>query len=139
MPPRSARHGATGSWILGSPACQPSSPPGPARKRAWSPCTSARLATATTVGLIETSGGQEDVQSFAWEAAENLRTALRHSHAVTACELLTAYQAHALSDHPAPSGCRPVLERLEGLLGPVLSDRPFGEDIERLMSLPGWP
>jgi histidine ammonia-lyase len=98
-----------------------------------------RLATATTVGLIETSGGQEDVQSFAWEAAENLRTALRHSHAVTACELLTAYQAHALSDHPAPSGCRPVLERLEEVLGPVLSDRPFGEDIERLMSLPGWP
>ena len=30
-----------------------------------------RLATATPVGLIETSGGQEDVQSFAWEAADN--------------------------------------------------------------------
>ena len=26
-----------------------------------------RLATATPVGLIETSGGQEDVQSFAWK------------------------------------------------------------------------
>jgi histidine ammonia-lyase len=129
-----------------------------------------RLATATPVGLIETSGGQEDVQSFAWEAAENLRAALRHARAVTACELLTAYQAHALSGRPAPSGCRPVLDRLESVLArgdtpsprgqapgshgpeppdgleapvtssraprplsPVLSDRPFGEDIERLM------
>src|SRR6516164_6800856 len=91
-----------------------------------------RLATATPVGLIETSGGQEDVQSFAWEAAENLRVALRHAHVVTACELLMAYQAHALSDHPAPSGCRPVLDWLAGLLGPVLDDRPFGADIERL-------
>ena len=31
-----------------------------------------RLAAATPVGLIETSGGQEDVQSFAWEAAGKL-------------------------------------------------------------------
>jgi histidine ammonia-lyase len=95
-----------------------------------------RLAAATTVGLIETSGGQEDVQSFAWEAAENLRAALRHAHVVTAAELLMAYQAHALSDRAAPAGCRPVLEWLAGLLGPVLADRPFGEDIERLVNAP---
>jgi len=98
-----------------------------------------RLATATPVGLIETSGGQEDVQSFAWEAAENLRAALRHARVVTACELLTAYQAHALSDHPPPSGCQPVLGWLAGLLGPVLTDRPFGEDIERIAEAsPPW-
>ena len=102
-----------------------------------------RLATATAVGLIETSGGQEDVQSFAWEAAENLRTALRHAHAVTACELLTAYQAHALSGQAPPPGCRPVLDRLATVLEPpdgqALTDRPFGADIERLMSLPAQP
>ena len=98
-----------------------------------------RLAAPTSVSLIETSGGQEDVQSFGWEAAENLRAALGHSRAVTACELLTAYQAHALSDHPPPSGCRPLLDRLAGVLGPVLADRPFGEDIERVMSLSGQP
>ena len=91
-----------------------------------------RLATATPVGLIETSGGQEDVQSFAWEAAENLRAALRHARVVTACELLTAYQAHALSEHPPPAGCRPTLDWLGGLLDPVLTDRPFGEEIERI-------
>jgi histidine ammonia-lyase len=94
-----------------------------------------RLATATPVGLIETSGGQEDVQSFAWEAAENLRVALRHAHCVTACELLMAHQAHALSDRPPPEGCRPVLDRLAGLLGKEpLTDRPFGEDIEHLLT-----
>ena len=65
-----------------------------------------RLATATPIGLIETSGGQEDVQSFAWEAAGKLARALRHARAVTACELLAGYQAAALSDWPArpPSG-----------------------------------
>jgi histidine ammonia-lyase len=98
-----------------------------------------RLATPTPVGLIETSGGQEDVQSFAWEAAENLRAALHHAHVVTACELLMAYQAHALSGHPPPAGCRPALEWLAGLLGPVFTDRPFGEDIERLLHIPAPP
>src|SRR5258708_6168938 len=65
-----------------------------------------RLAIPTATGLIETSGGQEDVQSFAWEAAEALRQAMQHANAVTACELLTAYQAIALSSRPAPPGCR---------------------------------
>ena len=34
-----------------------------------------RLTLPSAVGLIETSGGQEDVQSFGWEAAESLRGA----------------------------------------------------------------
>jgi histidine ammonia-lyase len=91
-----------------------------------------RLALPSTVGLIETSGGQEDVQSFAWEAAESLRQAIRHGHAVTACELLTGYRAATLSPHPVPPGCRPLLDSLAGVIGPIDGDRPFGEDIERL-------
>ena len=55
-----------------------------------------RLAVPASVGLIETSGGQEDVQSFSWESAEALRGALRHAHVVAACELLTAYQVRRL-------------------------------------------
>jgi histidine ammonia-lyase len=97
-----------------------------------------RLAIPATTGLIETSGGQEDVQSFAWEAAEALRQSLAHAHAVTACELLVAYQAMALSGRPAPPGLRSVLGWLAGLVGPVTADRPFGEDIERLRQA-GWP
>jgi len=92
-----------------------------------------RLAAATPVGLIETSGGQEDVQSFAWEAAEKLLTALRHAHAVTASELLVAYHATSLSGRQPPAGCRPVLDWLAGIIGPIDGDRPFGVDIERLV------
>ena len=97
-----------------------------------------RLAVATPVGLIETSGGQEDVQSFAWEAAEKLRTALRHARAVTACELLAGYQAAALSGRPPPAGCRAVLDWLGRVIAPIDGDRPFGEDLERLVNAP-WP
>src|SRR5712691_1303011 len=93
-----------------------------------------RLASSTAVGLIETSGGQEDVQSFAWEAAETLRRALRHAQVVTACELLTAYQAVALSGQSWPAGCRGMLERLAEVIGPIEEDRPFGEDIEALLA-----
>jgi histidine ammonia-lyase len=97
-----------------------------------------RLAAATPVGLIETSGGQEDVQSFAWEAAGKLRAALRHARAVTACELLAGFQAAALSGQPSPAGSRVLLDWLAGIVDPIEEDRPFGEDIERLIGAP-WP
>jgi histidine ammonia-lyase len=92
-----------------------------------------RLATATSVGLIETSCGQEDVQSFGWEAAETLRLAVRHAEAVTACEVLVAYRAVAISGRSAPSGCRSLLARLAGIIEPIRADRPFGADIQRLL------
>ena len=97
-----------------------------------------RLATATPVGLIETSGGQEDVQSFAWEAADKLLAALRHARAVTACELLAGYQAVALSGRQPPAGGRTLMDWLAGIIAPIDGDRPFGEDIERLIRTP-WP
>jgi histidine ammonia-lyase len=95
--------------------------------------TMRRLATATTVGLIETSGGQEDVQSFAWEAAEKLADALRHARAVTACELLAGYQAAALSGRPPTAGTRALLDWIAGLVDPIEDDRPFGQDLQRLI------
>ena len=111
----------------------------PVHKRAAGEVHAMRqLAAATPVGLIETSGGQEDVQSFAWEAAEKLSVALRHARAVTACELLAGYQAAALSERPPPPGSRALLDRLAGLVGPIAGDRPFGEDLERLIGAP-WP
>jgi histidine ammonia-lyase len=95
-----------------------------------------RLAMPATVGLIETSGGQEDVQSFAWEAADSLRQALRHAGAVTACELLTAYRAVTMSGRPVPPGCRGLADSIGAVVGPIGGDRPFGEDIERLLGAP---
>jgi histidine ammonia-lyase len=97
-----------------------------------------RLAGATAVGLIETSGGQEDAQAFAWEAADKLRAALRHAHVVTACELLAGYQAVALSGRPPPPGSRLLADWLAGIIGPIDGDRAFGRDIERLIRAP-WP
>ena len=100
-----------------------------------------RLATATPVGLIETSGGQEDVQSFAWEAAEKLLAAMRHARAVTACELLAGYQAAALSgffERPPTDRARALLDWLAGIIPPIDGDRPFGEDLQHLIEAP-WP
>ena len=96
-----------------------------------------RLAMATPVGLIETSGGQEDVQSFGWEAAENLRQAVHGARVVTACELLAGHGG-ALAGRPPPAGAGPVVAWLAGLVPPVTGDRPFGADIERLIGAP-WP
>jgi len=111
----------------------------PVHKRAVGEVHAMRLlAVATPVGLIETSGGQEDVQSFAWEAAEKLRLALHHARAVTACELLAGYQASALGGRPPPPECAGLLDWLAGNIPPIEGDRPFGEDIERLIRRP-WP
>ena len=112
----------------------------PVHKRAAGEVHAMRhLADATAVGLIETSSGQEDVQSYAWEAADKLRTALRHAHAVTACELLAAYQATALSGRQPPPGCRPTLRWLAGIIDPIERDRAFGVDIEHLLHAGGPP
>ena len=97
-----------------------------------------RLAVPSTVGLIETSGGQEDVQSFGWEAAECLRQAVRHGRAVAACELLAGYRAVTFAPHLVPPGCRPLMGSLAEVIGPIEADRPFGEDIEHL-TLASWP
>lgn len=107
---------------------------GPVHKRAAGEVHAMRtLASATPVGLIETSAGQEDVQSFAWEAVGKLSTALRHARVVTACELLAACQAVALSGHEPAAGCAPLMSWLAGIIPPIDGDRPFGQDIERLV------
>ena len=96
-----------------------------------------RLAVPSAVGTIETSGGQEDVQSFAWAAAMTLRAALRHARLVTACELLTAWQAAALAaaagqPRIAPGGAANLIAAVSGQVDPIAADRPLGPDIERL-------
>jgi histidine ammonia-lyase len=93
-----------------------------------------RLAMPSPVGLIETSGGQEDVQSFAWEAAVNLRAALRRARVVAACEALTAFQAASMTvpDAVWPPGCARLLNSLRKFIQPIDADRPLGADIGTL-------
>ena len=92
-----------------------------------------RLAMPTSVGLIETSGGQEDVQSFAWEAAVNLRAALSRARAVAAAEALTAFRAASLAGRPLPPGSEALLDTLSQIVRPIDGDRQFGADIELLL------
>ncbi|HMH91420.1 MAG TPA: aromatic amino acid lyase [Streptosporangiaceae bacterium] len=107
-----------------------------------------RLAVPSAVGTIETSNGQEDVQSFAWAAAQALRAALVRARAVAACELLTAWQATRLAGWgdaaggggggagvgggAGAGGARELAARLGELIAPIDNDRPLGPDLERL-------
>lgn len=90
-----------------------------------------RLAGPTPIGLVETSGGQEDVQSFAWEAAGLLREAVDLTRAVAAGELLAVVQAHALSGRAVP----PALAAAAEIVPPIDQDRALGPDIEALDAL----
>ncbi|TDD59214.1 phenylalanine/histidine ammonia-lyase [Kribbella antibiotica] len=88
-----------------------------------------RLTLPTAIGTAETSNGQEDVQTFSWEAVGNLAEALRLTREVTACELLAVYQAHLLAKRPLPPSLRAVADVVLAIEG----DRPFGEDLTRLL------
>ncbi len=94
-----------------------------------------RLAAPATVGLADTSLGQEDAMTFAFEASEKLRRVSALVRDVVACELLAARQAWALRDGGVAAGLDPVADRLCALIPPVVEDRPLGEDIERLVEL----
>jgi histidine ammonia-lyase len=114
--------------------------------------TSARPAS---LGLIETSLGQEDAQSFSLEAAEALDVALDGGRDVLACELLALIQARRLrrgagtssaagadddgaddaAADAADSAARPVdalLDELDALVPDGTDDRPWGRDVLRM-------
>jgi histidine ammonia-lyase len=98
---------------------------------------------ATHVSPMETSNGQEDVQTFALEAAERLRLALDAAEQVLACELLAVHQARLLAPERmvAARGDLPaLLDQVADVLPPGVEDRPWGEDVERLRALlrSGW-
>jgi len=95
-----------------------------------------RFAAPALIGAMETSLGQEDVQSFGFEAAECLHEAIAGLRDVVACELLAVHQARLLG---APVGG--AVEEIAAVLPPGTGDRPFGRDLDRLIGLlaGGWP
>jgi histidine ammonia-lyase len=106
-----------------------------------------RQAIPATVGTVETSGGQEDTQSFSLEAAQSCRIALDGAIEVLACELLAIHQARCLGA-TLPDNTEPLAARLDVLTGGLpasTADRPFGRDIETLrdrmiqIRVPGLP
>jgi histidine ammonia-lyase len=94
-----------------------------------------RLAVPASVGLADTSMGQEDAMAFTFEAAEKLRRVEALVREVVACELLCCRQAWALRSGPVAAGLAEHARILSGLVPPIERDRPLGPDIERLQGL----
>ena len=98
-----------------------------------------RLALPATSGTVETSGGQEDAQSFSLEAADALRLAVAGLHEVVACERLAVHQMQVLGAQP-PADAGPEVSGLLAALAQALPDtaydRPWGRDLSMLLSLP---
>jgi histidine ammonia-lyase len=96
-----------------------------------------RLAAPASVGLADTSLGQEDAASYAPEAAEQLRRVSQLTREVVACELLAVRQAwwlrRAAGGGPPAPGLAPLAAHLEELVAPVDRDRPLGPDLARLV------
>ena len=96
-----------------------------------------RRATPVSVGVADTSLGQEDVQSAGFAAAGNLGAAAALAREVTAIELVTARQAWWLRGaEPAP-GLRVAAAPLPAAVPPVDDDRPLGDDVSRVVGLLG--
>jgi histidine ammonia-lyase len=93
-----------------------------------------RMAIPATLGSLDTSAGQEDVQAYAWAAGEQLRTALDHLTAITACELIGGSQAHFMRATPAAPALAKHYDRVAAVVPPVLVDRPLGPDVTRLIA-----
>jgi len=94
-----------------------------------------RQAMSCVIGSMETSFGQEDVQSFGWEAAANAQAAHDAATQVLACELLVAGQACALRGSAPGSGLASALHSFAQTVPPIERDRLFGKDIEALQAL----
>jgi len=93
-----------------------------------------RLAIPASVGLVDTSLGQEDAMTFAFEAAEKLRRVHALVRDVMACELLTVYQAWSLGAGAAAS-LSEHFDILRTAVAPIEVDRPLGGDIASLIGL----
>ncbi len=98
-----------------------------------------RLGAPASIGIGDTSLGQEDAMTFSFEAAEKLRRIARVVAEVFACELLVIRQAWALRGLTPPPGLQPLAERLARLVEPVIQDRPLGPDLDRLIAFLGEP
>ena len=94
-----------------------------------------RLAAPASIGLADTSLGQEDAMTFAFEAAEKLRRAESLVREVIACELLVARQAWALRSAAVAAGLQSTFRELTDIVPAIEQDRPLGGDITAVVAL----
>jgi histidine ammonia-lyase len=93
------------------------------------------LAAPASVGPVDTSAGQEDVQSFAFLAAEKLGRLLDNVELGLAYELVALRQARALRGASLPPQLEQACEALASIVDPITEDRPLGPDVERVREL----
>jgi histidine ammonia-lyase len=91
------------------------------------------LAAPASVHPGDGSAGQEDVQAFAFLAADKLARLLDNVELLIASELLATAQARTLRAAPLPPRLEAAIERLD--VAPIAADRSFSEDLERIRSL----
>ncbi|WP_037355056.1 aromatic amino acid lyase [Amycolatopsis orientalis] len=91
-----------------------------------------RLAAPATLGSLDTSAGQEDVQAFASQAGAELETAIGHFFAITACELIAGRQARYLRETPSAPKLADTYDWLAARIEPVVVDRSLGPEIDQL-------
>lgn len=96
-----------------------------------------REAVPSGLGSMETSLGQEDVQSFSIQAATTAGSVLDGLADVLACELLAVHQAVLLGGRPAGLGDvgGRLLDAAAAVLPQGTSDRPFGREVDALVAL----
>ena len=132
--------------VSGLPA-QLSADPGPqagltpVHKRVVAEVHAAAAATAAYAPTVETSQGQEDVQTFALEAAESLHAAERAFETALAAEVLAVHQALGLvAERRLPERLAPLWAEVAAVLPPGTEDRSWGPDLECLRRLirSGW-
>ncbi len=94
------------------------------------------LAGPVSIHAIDTSGGQEDVQSFTLLAAERLTGLLDAVEAALACELVALRQAAHLSQaRPAGKALRRIIDLVAAEVPPVDDDRSLSADVLRVRAL----
>lgn len=86
-----------------------------------------------TTGLFETSAGQEDAMTFAWEAALELEGVIDSVRELIACELLAIRQAWGLRERIPRGPIATAHSELDELVATVDEDRPLGTDIGTLI------
>jgi histidine ammonia-lyase len=94
-----------------------------------------RLCVPASLGPSDSSLGQEDAMTYAFEAAEKLRRVEELVREVLACTLLVVRQAWALRGTPPPQGLERIADPITAAVEPITVDRPLGSDIDRLIQV----
>lgn len=101
-----------------------------------------RSAAPASLGAMETSQGQEDVQSFALEAAQAAYDATDVLRDVTACEIVAVHQAILLdeTEERGSDALQMVLHEAFEHLPETTLDRPFGREVAAVRDVlsVGW-